>query len=114
MKIIWKSAPIGTNDVVSKLRGRNGWSDRTIQTMLSRLVKKGVLQYTKRSREYVYTPLVEEKNYSAEESNSFLDKFYNGALNSMVLNFLEEDRLSDEDIEELTQILERRKKGGDS
>ncbi|NMS90196.1 BlaI/MecI/CopY family transcriptional regulator [Clostridioides difficile] len=108
MKIVWKYAPISTNEVIEKLVEASTWSPKTIQTMLLRLVKKGALTYEKNSRVFVYTPLVKEEEYVATESRSFLNRFYNGALNSMVLNFLENDKLSEDDIEELREILNKR------
>lgn len=112
MKIIWNHAPISTNEVVERMDSNHDWSPKTIQTLLSRLVKKGALDYTKKSRVFVYTPAVEEKEYLNYESSSFLKRFYNGALHSMVLNFLEQDQLSENDIEELKHILEEKQKMG--
>lgn len=109
MKIIWKYAPISTNEVIENLVKTSKWSPKTIQTMLLRLVKKGALTYEKNSRVFVYTPIVKEEEYVATESSSFLNRFYNGTLNSMVLNFLENDKLSEDDIEELRHILDKRK-----
>ncbi|MGX9754729.1 BlaI/MecI/CopY family transcriptional regulator [Clostridioides difficile] len=109
MKIVWKYAPISTNEVIEKLVKTSNWSPKTIQTMLLRLVKKGALTYEKSSRVFVYTPIVKEEEYVSTESNSFLNRFYNGTLNSMVLNFLENDKLSEDDIEELRNILDKRK-----
>ena len=109
MKAVWKNAPISTNEVVS-LFENGSWSPKTVQTLLARLVKKGVLGYEKRGRVFVYTPLIEEREYIEEESESFLKKFYNGALNSMVLNFMDGEKLSPEDVEELTRILEKGKR----
>ena len=111
MDVIWANAPISTNEVIEKIDGKNGWSPKTIQTLLSRLVKKGALGVTKRSREFVYSPLVDKKDYVFEESESFLHKFYNGTLNSMVMNFIEQDKLTDSDIEELKKMLVKRKNG---
>ena len=113
MKIIWKYAPIITTEVIEKLVETSTWSPKTIQTMLLRLVKKGALTYEKNSRVFVYTPLVKEEEYVARESSSFLNRFYNGTLNSMVLNFLENDKLSEDDIEELREILNKRTTKGD-
>ena len=107
MKAVWKNAPISTNEVVELFEGGN-WSP---QTLLARLVKKGVLGYEKRGRVFVYSPLIDEEEYRREESSSFLKKFYNGALNSMVLNFIDGDKLSPDDIDELTRILEKGAKG---
>ena len=106
MKAVWKNAPISTNEVVELFEGGN-WSPKTVQTLLARLVKKGALGYEKRGRVFVYSPLIDEEEYRREESSSFLKKFYNGALNSMVLNFIDGDKLSPDDIDELTRILEK-------
>ena len=110
MKAVWKNAPISTNEVVDLFEGGN-WSPKTVQTLLARLVKKGALGYEKRGRVFVYSPLIDEEEYRREESSSFLKKFYNGALNSMVLNFIDGDKLSADDIDELTRILEKGAKG---
>lgn len=110
MKAVWKNAPISTNEVVELFEGGN-WSPKTVQTLLARLVKKGALGYEKRGRVFVYSPLIDEEEYRREESSSFLKKFYNGALNSMVLNFIDGDKLSPDDIDELTRILEKGAKG---
>ena len=110
MKAVWKNAPISTNEVVELFEGGN-WSPKTVQTLLARLVKKGVIGYEKKGRVFVYTPLIDEKEYIKEESSSFLKKFYDGALNSMVLNFIDGDKLSLEDMEELTRILEKGRRG---
>ena len=110
MKLIWSEAPISTNDVVKRFEGLNDWSPKTVQTLLARLVKKGALSYEKKGRVYIYTPLIKEKEYIHTESSSFLKKFYNGALNSMVLNFIDDDKLTDQDINELIRILEKGRK----
>lgn len=113
MKVIWENFPISTNEIIEKFENKSEWSPKTIQTLISRLVKKGIITYKKQSRVYIYTPLISENEYINQESKSFLDKFYDGTINSMVLNFIEEDALSDEDIDELKKILDKSKKKGE-
>lgn len=113
MKIIWEYAPISTNEVIDKLSQTTKWNPKTIQTMLLRLVKKKALAYEKNSRVFIYTPLVHKDEYLEQESNSFLNRFYNGTLNSMVLNFLENDKLSEKDINTLRNMLAERSKKGE-
>ncbi len=108
MKIIWSYAPISTNEVVEKLEPTTAWKPKTIHTLLSRLVKKGALKYEKDGRVYVYSPLVKESEILDQESNTFLNRFFSGTLNSMVVNLLERDQLSQEDITELKSILEQK------
>ena len=108
MKIIWAHAPISTNEVVESLESTSQWSPKTIQTLLSRLVKKGVLRYRKSGRVFVYMPAIGEREYLERESSSFLNRFYNGALNAMVVNFLEQDKLSREELSDLKRMLDER------
>lgn len=48
MKIVWKHAPINTNEITEKLLQSTSWSPKTIQTLIKRLVTKGVLTYEKK------------------------------------------------------------------
>ena len=113
MKLIWDKAPVSTKEVTEILTVESSWKPKTIQTLLSRLVKKGAIGYKKEGRVFVYTPLIKEEDYVEQESSSFLNKFYDGALDSMVVNFLEQDKLTENDINELKKILdmEKDKKG---
>ena len=85
MKIVWKYAPINTNEITEKLTLTTSWSPKTIQTLIKRLVSKKALSSEKQSRVFVYTPLVQEDEYIRQESNSFLKRYYNGNLSSMLL-----------------------------
>ncbi len=40
MKIVWKYAPINTNEITEKLTLTTSWSPKTIQTLIKRLVSK--------------------------------------------------------------------------
>lgn len=109
MKIIWTAGePISTNEVVENLEKITAWKPKTIQTLLSRLVKKGALKYEKNSRVFVYTPLIQESEILEMESSTFLNRFYDGTLNSMIVNLLERDKLSEDDMNELKRILDEK------
>ena len=53
MKVIWNNFPISTNEIIEKLEHKTEWSPKTIQILISRLVKKGVIIYEKQSRVFV-------------------------------------------------------------
>lgn len=113
MKIVWKYAPISTNEITERLTKTTAWSPKTIQTLIKRLVNKGALSYEKQSRMFVYTPLVNENDYIGQESNSFLKRFYNGNIAAMVSAYIENDRLTESEIDTLRALLSKdSKKGG--
>lgn len=107
MKIVWKRAPISTNEITDQLLQTTSWSAKTIQTLIKRLVTKGALTYEKQSRVFVYTPMVEESEYLCKESNSFLSRFYGGDLTAMVSAYIENDRLSETEIDKLRSLLSK-------
>lgn len=113
MKIVWKYAPISTRDITEKLLQTTNWSPKTIQTLIKRLVTKGALTYEKQSRMFIYTPAVKENEYIGQESNSFLKRYYNGDITAMVSTYIENDRLSESELDTLRSLLsQKHQKGG--
>lgn len=105
MKIVWKYAPINTNEITERLTKTTTWGPKTIQTLIKRLVNKGALTYEKQSRVFVYTPLVKESEYLNQESHSFLNRFYDGHISAMLSSFMEHDKLSKEELDSLRALL---------
>ena len=110
MKIVWKHAPISTNEITDKLMKTTKWSSKTIQTLIRRLVAKGAITYEKQSRVFVYTPVVKEDEYLKQESNSFLERYYDGDITAMVSAYIENDRLSETEINTLRSLLPKKSK----
>lgn len=110
MDVIWKYAPIRTNEISERLARTKDWSPKTIYTMLSRLEKKGVIVHEKEGRVFVYTPCVCKEEYIEAESRTLADRFFDGAMNRMVVSFLDQKELSSEDLDELQRILDRKRK----
>ncbi len=99
MKIIWKYAPISTNEITDRLVKTTTWSPKTIQTLIK--------SYEKQSRMFVYTPLVDEAEYIGQESNTFLNRFYDGNITAMLSAYINNDKLSEDEIDELRSLLSK-------
>lgn len=109
MKIVWKYAPVNTNEITEHLTRTTSWSPKTIQTLIKRLVNKGVLSYEKQGRIFVYTPLVGKNEYIGQESTSFLKRFYDGNISKMLSAYIENDQLSESEIDTLRSLLSNNK-----
>ena len=108
MKALWSESPLTANTIVEKLTATTHWKATTIRTLINRLVEKRAVGYEKKSREYLYYPLVAEAECIRAESNSFLRRVYRGALNPILSAFIENEELSPEDIEALKRILQKK------
>ena len=71
---------------------------------------KGALTYEKQGRVFVYTPLVEENEYVSQQSNSFLNRFYDGDFSAMLSAYLENNQLSETELNNLRSILSKNSK----
>ncbi|MBR1743056.1 MAG: BlaI/MecI/CopY family transcriptional regulator [Lachnospiraceae bacterium] len=105
MQIVWKYAPISTNEITEHLRKQTDWGVKTIHTLIKRLVNKGALTYEKDGRMFVYTPLVDEDAYIMQESRHFLGRFFGGNISEMLSAYAENGGLSEKDFSELQKIL---------
>ncbi len=106
MNVLWAKSPVSANEVMKRVA--MDWKPTTVKTLLSRLVKKEAAGFQKKDRTYLYYPLINEEEYVKAESKTFLKKVYGGGLKAMLANFLEMEKLTDEEIEELRKILDRK------
>ena len=111
MKIVWKCAPVSTNDITEKLLQTTAWNPKTIQTLIKRLVTKGALTYEKEGRMFVYTPLVNEDEYVREKSHSFIRQYFNGDITALLSAYMDEEDLSEKEIDTLRSMLSEKSKG---
>ena len=108
MRVVWGNDPITSNEVLTRLRKADPtWHPKTLRTLLARLVQKGALGYTAERREYRYRPLVSEREAIATASESFAERLFGGSLRPMLAHFVEQRRITREDLEELSLLLER-------
>ncbi|MGF7046764.1 BlaI family penicillinase repressor [Paenibacillus sp. DS2015] len=110
MKLLWQKEPLSAIEIISELKNQMHWSDQTIKTFINRLHKKNAIRFEKSGRNYLYYPLVSHNDYIKVENKSFLDRIYNGAVGMLFAKFLEEEKLSEKDIEQLQQLLEKAKR----
>ena len=109
MKVVWSGPPKALPEILSALQF-TGWSKTTIQTYLSRLVKKGALTTQRQGKGYLYYPTLSQSQCQIEQSRSFLHRVYDGSLSKMVLGFVESGSLSPEELEELKALIDRQEK----
>ncbi len=110
MKVFWAAPGATADDVVAALQGKVTWNDRTIRTLINRLLQKKALKFEKEGRKYRYSPAVREDHCVRAERRSFLQRVYSGTIRPMLAAFIEDARLSPEDIEELKRMLDRKGK----
>ncbi len=111
MKLLWKKNPLTSEKIINSLTSKMDWSKQTVKTFITRLLKKEAIDFEKVGRTYNYYPLISENECIKAENQSFLQKVYDGAVGMLFTKFLEEESLSEKEIEELEQLLKNKKEG---
>lgn len=111
MNSIWEDPPRTAQQVCESLAPQKGWSDRTVKTLLGRLLKKGVLGFEREGARYLYHPLRSRDECVRQEHRSLLERVHGGEASPMLAHFLRESDLSSNEIEELKRILDEKERG---
>ncbi|WP_249596046.1 penicillinase repressor BlaI [Peribacillus frigoritolerans] len=110
MNVLWDNASQTANDIILSLQESTDWKPKTIRTLLDRLVQKDVVGVNKDQRVYTFYPLYSQEECQRAETESFIKRIYGGTMKSMLVQFIHEDTLSDDDINELRTILNKKPK----
>ena len=107
MNHLWAKSPRTITELTAAVREETGWSKNTVITMLSRLEAKGAVAHEEGGRAKRYFPAVAREDAALAETESFLSKVYGGSLGLMMSAMTQSKSLTEEDIAELSAILER-------
>jgi BlaI family penicillinase repressor len=110
MEVLWRRSPLTALEVVRELSGQKQWQDQTIRTMLRRLIRKKAIKYKADGKIYHYAPAVSREQCVRGESRSFLERVFGGAAQPLLVQLMQESRLSPKEIDELKRILQEKGK----
>ena len=108
IQILWKKKQCNLMTIIQELSANEEKNKNTIKTLIHRLVQKGAIESKKvNTKEVVYIPKISERKFLSKESNSFLKKFFNGSTEKLLLNFIEDKKVSKSELKRLIDILEQ-------
>jgi predicted transcriptional regulator len=113
LDVLWDDSPATSNQVVERLNKRKDWHEKTVKTLLGRLVKKEVVSFEKRQRQYLYYPLIAREDYTKKETSSFVSRLFKGKIAPMVAGFANQNELTKQDVSELKALIEKWEKDND-
>ena len=112
MNSLWESGESTITELTASLENETGWDKHIIITMLGRMEKKEAVAHRQGGRAKVFYPLVSREEVSMQETRGVLEKVYRGSLGMMVNAMVADQALSEQEIQELYDILEQARKKG--
>lgn len=105
MGLLWQQAPQTSEEIVAALLQPTGWHEKTIRTLLNRLLGKGAVAAESEGRRYFYSPTLTRRQWQSQESRSLLDRAFGGRLSPLLVHFSVHEKLGAKDIAELRKLL---------
>lgn len=106
MELLWE-APQTLMELVGTLAQTVGWSKSTVTTMVRRMNEKGLIAYDTDGRTKLFRAAVNREDVVARETDSLLDRAYQGSLGLMLSAMVSHKHLTRSDIDELYAILKK-------
>lgn len=108
MEVVWKQDTISSKEINQQLEQSEGWNPNTIRTLLTRLEQKEIITHVKSGRRYIYSAQVPRDHFVKQESQKFIQKFFDGKVSNLVMNFVQEEAVDQNEIEKLQALLMER------
>ena len=106
LKELWQESPLTGPELIARTRGRTGWDESTVQTLLARLVTKKAIARAGKRRFYTYSPLLARSDYQREMTGRLAAQAFDNSAAELVSFFVRQQKLSAADRAELRQLLE--------
>lgn len=106
MELIWEHQPISAKQVSVLAAEKYAWNVNTTYTVIKKTVAKG---YVRRSEPgFMCTALITREEARRAETQGLINKLFGGSRKALFSSLLEDESLTQEELEELRQMIEKR------
>ncbi len=106
MDIIWDRGPVSAKEVSLTAAEAIGWNKNTTYTVLKKLEAKGFISRTDPG--FICKALVSREEMQRSEAKSLVKKVFGGSRRALFSALLEDEPLSEEELEEIKKLIEDR------
>lgn len=105
--IVWENEPLTTRRLTELCQERLGWKRTTTYTVLRKLCDRGILQ----NENATVSSLVKREQIQQYESESIVEKAFDGSLPRFIAAFLNDKTLTEAEAEKIKALIDRHKEG---
>ena len=105
MEFLWEHDPASGRQITEFIEEERGWTRSTTLTLLSRLEAKGAVRSSRETGKKLFSPVLKQDEARLQETRNFLKRVYRGSLSMMISSLTEKQTLTQEEIDELYDLL---------
>ncbi len=105
--ILWEKEPIKSSELVKLCEEQFGWKPTTTYTVIKRLSERGILK----NENTIVSSLITKEEVQAAEINEMVEKTFEGSLPAFIAAFTKHQRLSQNEIDSVQEMIDCYRKG---
>lgn len=106
MELIWANAPVSAKELSLLAASELDWNKNTTYTVIKKLVAKGYIRRDEPG--FLCTPLITKDDVRRAETQGLIDRLFGGSKKALFSSLLEDEKLSEKELEELRKLIEER------
>ena len=107
MQILWDLNEANVASIIEKMPEPKP-AYNTVSTITRILESKKFVDYRKEGRGHIYFPMVSKDAYSRATAGKLASNYFKGSYKSMVSFFMEQEKLSVQDLEEILKEINKK------
>jgi len=105
MEALWKDGDLTAGQLVKILKAQTGWNPNTTYTVIGKLIDKGAIE--RYGTNFSCRAIITKEQVQQYEAKELVGKLFDGSGLAFLSAFLSGNELSEDEIEQLKQIVER-------
>jgi BlaI family penicillinase repressor len=108
MKQLWAQAPLTVAEILDRVSRRPKPAYTSLMTLVQAMEKKGYIFHEKQGKAFSYYPKLHQQNFTKGEIRRVSERLFGGGPLSLVMNLIQSEQLSKEEVEQLKKLLEEK------
>jgi BlaI family penicillinase repressor len=110
LRILWELGPSPVREIHARLNADKGTNYSTTVKMLSVMLDKGLVKRDEKASPHVYRPALTREKAGKRMLSDLIEKVYDGAAMSLVLQALASSAATKEELDEVRRMLDQMEK----
>lgn len=103
MELLWSNKELAAKDISKIIKEYIGWEKNTTYTVIKRLIDKGAVE--REDPGFICRAKVSKRKIQEIETKALIDQLYNGSISNFILDYINNQRLTGTDIENLERVV---------
>lgn len=113
MEVLWSKQQASVREIADEFNKSKKTAYTSVQTMCKVLHSKGLVEFHKQGRAFVYTPTISRQQAQSNALSHLLNQFFSSSPQVLAEHLLQTDTLDESDLDALQAAIDLRREQGE-